>query len=38
MSLVGAVVALIIDTNAAICAAYIPFIALFVYGASLCKR
>jgi len=38
ISLVGAVVALIIDTNAAICAAYIPFIALFVYGASLCKR
>jgi hypothetical protein len=38
VSLVGAVVALIIDTNAAIAAAYIPFVALFVYGASLCKR
>ena len=38
LSLVGAVVALIIDTNTAICAAYLPFIALFVYGATLCKR
>lgn len=38
LSLVGAVVALIIDTNVAICAAYLPFIALFVYGATLCKR
>jgi len=38
LSLVGAVVALIIDTNTAICAAYLPFIALFVYGASLCRR
>jgi len=38
LSLLGAVVALIIDTNAAICAAYLPFIALFVYGATLCKR
>ena len=38
ISLVGAVVALIIDTNTAICVAYLPFIALFVYGASLCKR
>jgi hypothetical protein len=38
LALIGAVVALIIDTNTAICAAYLPFIALFVYGASLCKR
>jgi hypothetical protein len=38
LSLLGAVIALIIDTNTAICAAYLPFIALFVYGATLCKR
>jgi len=38
LALIGAVVALIIDSNLAICAALGLFLVLFGFAASLCKR